>query len=606
MAIPAIRSREKDVVSAVKGLLTRSRSESQDARTLWRKCKKWYQGQQKRRETDNDSQAWYYTNFIKSNVDSAVAGVTNFPPSISFEPVSVCGDLPPGAAGDVLNQIFPQVWDAVNAQRKWRELGLSSGKYGTGFMSVEWDPNARYVPELGRALGEIKLTPYLGAHCFWDPAATSIQDCSYFITAEELPRRQIEDTFGKKVYGGNLLSVVDWKRYLEGDPSQYRDVLLRCWLRDESELEVREGEGRTVRRRRYPNGLRLIIVAGETLLWDKPSPYEHRQIPMVRWRWVPIEGEFLGIGAVEAQFDAQRGMNDVGHTVMKNIRETGGNIVLRKNGTHVIPDDEKETNVIGAVYDVEDFDDIRIERGKGSDQGIIAVWNILRSTLDDLGGRMEAPIAALNRSHPASGRAVQAMAQQRGGRLQLTRGEYEDAVRDTAWLMLELMKQFYHEPRVYSMTGDMGLTQEWALTRDHLQGEWKIRVDVDSSIPNSRAAQRDWALMMLDKGIYPPEVFLDAVDDKYKCRVRAFLAQQQMEQQQAQMMEMMQAGAGPGGPGGPGGQLPPGAGPGAFEEPGAEPQALEFGEEGSPFEGYGGELEGAYPELALPAGEGLG
>jgi hypothetical protein len=327
-------------------------------------------------------------------------------------------------------------------------------------------------------------------------------------------------------------------------------------------------------------------------------------IPIVRWRWVPIEGEFLGIGAIEAQLDAQRGMNDLWHTVMKNIRETGGNIVLRENQEDVIPGEEKETNAIGQVWDVSDINRVDIKRGVGNDQSILAVANMLRSTLDDLGGRMEAPIAALNRSHPASGRAVRAMAEQRGGRLQLTRGEYEDAVKDTAWLMLELMKQYYHEPRVYSMTGDMGITQEWALTRQNLQGEWKIRVDVDSSIPNSRAAQRDWALMMLDKGIYPPEVFLDAVDDKYKCRVRAFLAQQQMEQQQ--MMAMEAGAGGPAGPGAPGGQLPPPEGGfGAFEEPGAEALAMELGEEGSPFEGYGEEVAEAYPELALPTGEGF-
>lgn len=519
-----VNKKEAKIANAVVALYRRSEAGFTEARGAWEKYRDFYYGKQEVQTSDANDIHRPIFNLVKPAVDSGVAIITSERPAMVFSPVATQASEQAELNAYALNQVHPQVWKTINGQDRLIDMVMNAARYGAGYITVEWDPNAK------GGIGDIGLKTWTPFHVYPDPDATSIEDATFITFCEEMPKATAEKMYGKKIAGGEN-SYGDFAKYQEENSNKTIRVYT-TWIRQGVDMD--EGEPNLAPKQ----GIRRLVTSGETVLRDNTNIYWHGQIPVVFFPWTPKPNEFLGVGMVESMVDGQTSYNQLMYLMYANLIYTGWNYVVT-NREEIA---DQIDNTIGKVIPVEgDLNStLKIERGKGFPQEARALAHDIKGTLYDIAGRPDAPAEAMMRSHPASGAALQTHAQQTLGRMRLVGLAYRGALEKLSRLMLSLYQQFYHQDRVFRLTDDEGQATAFVFNREDVMGEWDVAVDMDATMPASSSERFERAMALLQAGVYQPEHVLRAINDPYKVEITRAI-QEAREAQDAQQREQLDA-----------------------------------------------------------------
>lgn len=381
------------------------------------------------------SSGWLFNSIANKHADA----MDNYP-----EP-----NVLPRAADDeetakILSDVLPALleqcdYEQVYSDTLWRKL-----KQGTGVKGVFWDPTLR------GGLGDISIKSMDLLMLYWAPGIQDIQDSPHFFSlsledSERLERRwpQLQGHTGRSV---------DVARYVQDDSIDTTDKsVVVDWY-----YKVEDQAGRTaVHYCKFCNGIVLYASENDPALAERGF-YDHGKYPFVFDVLFPEEGSPAGFGYIDVMKDCQTSIDRLNQAMDENV-------LLASKQRYVVSDSAgvNEDELADFARDVVHVSGRLTEEGfrqlqTAGLQGNSLSYMMARvDELKEISGNRD-----ISQGGTASGiTAASAIAALQEAGSKLSRDMLKSAYRAFArecYLVMDLIRQFYDEQRVFRIKGSTG------------------------------------------------------------------------------------------------------------------------------------------------------
>ena len=469
----------------------------------------------------------------------------------------------PRAADDsetakVLSSILPVVLEQADYEQVYSDTWWRKLKQGTGVKGVFWDP------EQHGGLGEIAIRPMNLLMLYWEPGVEDIQDSPNFFSLRMENTKQLEARWPQ--LEGHSASVLDVPRFLHdgGLDTSEKSVVVDWYYKKP------DAEGRVLLHYcKFCNGVVLYASENDPALAGRGF-YDHGKYPFVFDPLFMEEDSPAGFGYIDVMKECQTAIDRMNHAMDENV-------LLSSKQRYVLSDtagvNEEEladfsrdiVHVVGRLGD----DSFRPLQTTGLQGNSLSYRNSRIEELKEISGNRD-----MTQGGTAGGvTAASAIAALQEAGSKLSRDMLKSAYRAFAkecYLIIDLMRQFYDEERVFRIVGATGDREfvpfSGAALRPQPAGSvggvelgsrepvFDIVVSAEKKSTFSRLSQNETAKECYKLGFFEPAhadaalMALDMMDfegiEKVRQRVRqnGVLAQQlaAMQNQVAQLTARMQ------------------------------------------------------------------
>lgn len=514
----------------------------------WYKLRHWeYLRKTTKGEQVEPVSAWLFNSIANKHADA----MDNFPsPNVLPREESDKGEA------EMLSSVLPVVLDQDDFEATYDGEADDKLKEGTGIYGVFWDKDKL------NGLGDISIVQGDILSLFWEPGITDIQKSRHFFSVELMDNDilgemypQLKDKLGTSIMDisayiyddtvdtNNKSAVVDWyyKKRQNG-----KTVLHYVKYVNDEVLFATENDPEN-----YPNG------------W-----YDHGMYPYVFDPLFKMKGTPCGFGYIDVAKSAQEYIDRGNQGIMQNL-------LANSKPRHFIRDDG---SVNEAEYADLSKDFIHVNGGLGQDS-ILPVQGkplspiyvqVVKDKVDELKettGNRDISTGGTTSGVTAAS-AIAAM-QEAGSKLSRdnNKASYR-AFRKVCLMVIELIRQFYGNPRCFRIMGENGVArfEEYsnAGIRPQYQGVemgidmgyrvplFDIEITAQKQSPYSKMSQNELALQFFQVGFFNPQMAdqalacLDMMDFDRKQFIMQKIAQnggmyQQMLQMQQTMLMMAKA-----------------------------------------------------------------
>ncbi|MCK6203935.1 hypothetical protein KZX50_00540 [Bacillus infantis] len=537
---------EQKLVQKVQNQFIEARTIKAPEEKKWARQEDYYIGDQWKSKPAYEGQVQPVTNICFSIVESIIPQLTDNRPQI------VCLPTEPNdeKKAEVLTNIIEYVWDVRDMDYKLILNERTRIKHGMGIYKVFWNP------ELLNGLGDIDIINVPLDQFFISPRAKSVQDSDYVIYASQKSVEYIKKRYGKDVQTDNKydeISVFD-----DTDDSPKRDnkvLLIEYWTKENGEI-------------------RLVTIAGDTVLRDEKSFYKHGRYPFVAIPAFPVEKKFWAMGVLAQIMSPQMIVNLLDQQILDNARLGGNGTILNGAGSGL--NKRNMTNLPYKILDVNDPNAVKFEMGQGIPTFIPNHLEVKKRDAEAVSGIHDVTQGKAPAGVTAAS-AILALQESANQRVRLLGRTLEAGLKEIGELIIELVREFYTEERYIRVLGenykasfikfksdDLKEVKEYP---DPVTGEketieidpdFDIRVEVGSSMQYSKAFIYEQAKELFGMGVIDEIALLEVV--KFPKAEEVLERKQQAMQQQAQQVPQAPTGpqqppAPPGPPQAPAGDL---------------------------------------------------
>jgi hypothetical protein len=292
------------------------------------------------------------------------------------------------------------------------------------------------------------------------------------------------------------LEVIAWPfDATMGAPFGLRDTTMQQYTKEHARLKEYFEKPSA----KWPRGRHAVQIGDKLIEYEERLPYDHLEFPLAKFDYIVFPGRMWGASVIDQLIPLQREYNRTRSQIIEN-KNMMSRPKLLVPSTAEIPMDAWTTepgekiiyNPLGGRPEpwvpppIPGYVLQELERTE-SDMMEVSSQHYAARGLNPPGVRTAAGLAMLQEADDTPFGPV----------LQWN----ENAWRTTARQVVELGKQFFTEPRiVYMGFGASGEVAEFS--REKLKGRYRIRVDIGSSLPMSRAARIQFALELLDRGAF--------------------------------------------------------------------------------------------------------
>lgn len=410
----------------------RSYRNARDFYERWKRCYNYFVGNHWKK-TLPDEHPRIVMNICMNMIESVISSLLTQSPTGYVVPVSdseedqrVC-EAYTGALS---------YWSEENDYQRILRLGKrNSFIYGTNHYKVWWDREGGQDAQLEDGTltktGEVVVDAVSPFGIFHDPHATCLRDCEFIIQGKHVSAERL-----KRLAGAKLPTQEKVTGELQADET-----------RKEGTVTVYEGW--------FEGGEQQVWFTDDKVIFSGPNPYEHKKFPFVRDVDLEIPDEYEGIGMIEPIMSLQREINE---------RRSQGVIYSR---FHTYPwtivdkgaldTPKKLTNEPNLVLQVRQGMNIRRDYAPPMPAHVQSMPQATMMDAETVLGVREIPQGKRPYS-VTSGRGIEAVAQVASQRLEGSKARpMEQAIRETAKLVVSLMMQFYRGERFlpYWSEGEM-------------------------------------------------------------------------------------------------------------------------------------------------------
>lgn len=454
----------------------------------------------------------------------------------------------------MLSSVLPVILERNGFEQTYSDVWWYKLKSGTGVYGVFWNPR------LENGLGDIDIRKLDLLNLFWEPGISDIQKSRNLFSVELLDNKVLESRYPmlKGKLGGDAIDVA---RYIYDDAVDTADktVVVDWYYKNEDE------SGKTL--------LHYVKFAGDTVLFASENEpeyrergfYDHGEYPVVFDTLFLEEGTPAGFGYIDIMRDAQGYIDRLGGAILKNSLVGAKPRFFIKDTASINEEEFADTakdfvHVAGQLSE-ENLRQITVEPVSS------AALNVLQMKIDEL--KETSGNRDFSQGSTASGvTAASAIAalQEAGSKLSrdMNKSGYR-AFQKINYLCIELIRQFYDEPRSFRITGTQGAEkftlfdnrrlrptrQEGVFGVDtgYRRPVFDIVVTSQKASPFNTIAQNELAKEMFSMGFFNPELSdqalcaVDLMDFEGKEMVRQKISQngtllQTVQQMQLQMQKM--------------------------------------------------------------------
>ncbi len=454
----------------------------------------------------------------------------------------------------MLSSVLPVILERNGFEQTYSDVWWYKLKSGTGVYGVFWNPR------LENGLGDIDIRKLDLLNLFWEPGISDIQKSRNLFSVELLDNKVLESRYPmlKGKLGGD---VIDVARYIYDDAVDTADktVVVDWYYKNEDE------SGKTL--------LHYVKFAGDTVLFASENEpeyrergfYDHGEYPVVFDTLFLEEGTPAGFGYIDIMRDAQGYIDRLGGAILKNSLVGAKPRFFIKDTASINEEEFADTakdfvHVAGQLSE-ENLRQITVEPVSS------AALNVLQMKIDEL--KETSGNRDFSQGSTASGvTAASAIAalQEAGSKLSrdMNKSGYR-AFQKINYLCIELIRQFYDEPRSFRITGTQGAEEftlfdnrrlrparqegVFGVDTGYRRPVFDIVVTSQKASPFNTIAQNELAKEMFSMGFFNPELSdqalcaVDLMDFEGKEMVRQKISQngtllQTVQQMQLQMQKM--------------------------------------------------------------------
>lgn len=467
---------EKKTIKMVEKLFSRARKHRKQYDRDWPKFYKMFRGKQwdQQRPSYRHSEV---INMIFQMIQSDVATQMDARPKIEYVP----REPSDYELAQILTEIADSDWERNNWLLELTEAVFDSRLYGTGFPSVEFDPDA----DLGAgAITMESLDPF---YQFPDPNARDVNKKSRFhIVAEpkdveilkklypekaEFLKPDLIDLMAQdkmdlgaerfKAHTTDLGPMVD--AHDGQGPNQNREqaLYITCYMWDdeyeESEKEQQDPSTGEIKKTytqklKYPQG-RKICLSNGVLLHDGPIPYEDRKVPIARLLCYILPREFWGMGEVEQLESPQKIFNKLVSFALDVLTLMGNPVWITDDTSGV--DTDNLVNRPGLVIEKAQGSEVRREEGVQLQPFVLQLIDRMKSWFDDVGGNNDVSRGASSEGVTAAS-AINSLQEAAKTRVRQKSRNLDACLQDIGQMYAARVFQFYDAPRVFRITNSQG------------------------------------------------------------------------------------------------------------------------------------------------------
>lgn len=464
----------------------------------------------------------------------------------------------------ILSKILPAIEEHTDAEQVYNTAGYDFLIDGTAITSVLWDPMAH------DGMGDIKKTNVDIHNVFWQPGIEDIQQSKYFFDVSVADVNDVKLQYpdiADRIGGGKQGFITE---YIHDDNINHQNdiEIINCYYK---KLEMRPVliniDPQTVAQHLVPREiLHMAIIIGDQCVFcseDNPEYqdgfYKHGKYPYVFRKCFPVKDSPCGFGYLDIMKYPQRDIDKLDQAIMKNtMMKAKPRWWVKKNA-----DINKEAFA--------DWNEEIVEVGSG-DLGS-AVQQMDVDTLPAIvETHLEAKIDELkeisgnrdfSQGSTASGvTAASAIAalQEAGSKLSrdINKAMYRGS-REEYYLEIELIRQFYTEPRTFRVDDGSGRYQYMDYSNvniapqdittpegtRHKKSIFDLEVSAEKQSPFSRASQNETAKELYQMGLFAPDnatsalVCLDMMEFEGKEKIKQQIQQNDTFMQQFQQMQQL-------------------------------------------------------------------
>lgn len=542
------KQNEQKLVQLIQNRFVESRTIKSAEEKSWQRQEDYYRGKQWKSKPAYEGQVQPVTNICFSIVESIIPQLTDNRPQI------VCLPTEPGdeKKAEILTNIIEYIWDVRDMDYKLIMNERTRIKHGMGIYKVFWNP------ELLKGLGDIDIINVPLDQFFISPRAKSVQDSDYVIYASQKSTEYIKKRYGKEVQTDSKYDEIAVFDDTDDSPrSDNKVLLIEYWTKENGQI-------------------RLVTIAGDTLLRDEKAFYEHGRYPFVAIPAFPVEKKFWAMGVLAQIMSPQMIVNLLDQQILDNARLGGNGTIL--NGASSGLNKRAMTNMPYKILDVNDPNQIKIERGQDIPGFIPNHLEVKKRDAESVSGIHDVTQGKAPSGVTAAS-AILALQESANQRVRLLGRTLEAGLKEIGELIIELVREFYTEERHIRILGDNYKTKFIKFKADELKTkkeypsanpespeqepevieidpDFDVRVEVGSSMQYSKAFLYEQAKELFQMQVIDEQALLEVV--KFPKAEEVLQRKQEMMQQQAMMEQQMQGGM----PGDPmGGDMP--ADPGA-------------------------------------------
>ena len=358
----------------------------------------------------------------------------------------------PRAADDeetakVLSKVLPVVLEQADYEQAYSDTWWRKLRQGTGVKGVFWDPAKR------SGLGDITIQSMDILMLYWEPGVMDVQESANLFSLRLEDNDQLKARWPQ--LDGHTGSTLEVAKYVH---DEHIDTTDKSVVVDWYYKKARpEGEP-LLHYCKFCNGIVLYASENDPQYADRGF-YDHGLYPFVFDPLFMEEDSPAGFGYIDVMKDTQTAIDEMNHAMDENIKLAAKPRFLLSDAAGVNEEELADwsrdiVHVAGALRD----GSLTPLQTAGLQGNCISYRDARVAELKEISGNRD-----VSQGGTTSGlTAASAIAALQEAGSKLSRDMLKSAYRAFAkecYLIIELMRQFYDEERVYRITGPTGQTE---------------------------------------------------------------------------------------------------------------------------------------------------
>ena len=406
---------------------------------LWFRMRHWKNYKNKMMEDKpTPASGWLFNSIANKHADA----MDNYP-----QP-----NVLPRAADDektakVLSKVLPVVLEQADYEQAYSDTWWRKLKQGTGVKGIFWDPTKR------SGIGDIAIKSMDILMLYWEPGVMDIQESPNLFSLSLEDNDQLKAKWPQM--DGHTGSTLEVAKYIHDEHISTADKsVVVDWYYKKARPEGQP----LLHYCKFCNGVVLYASENDPQYADRGF-YDHGQYPFVFDPLFMEEDSPAGFGYIDVMKDTQTAIDEMNHAMDENIKLAAKPRFLLSDAAGVneeeLADWSKDiVHVAGGIRD----GILSPLQTAGLQGNCISYRDARVSELKEISGNRD-----VSQGGTTSGlTAASAIAALQEAGSKLSRDMLKSAYRAFAkecYLIIELMRQFYDEERVYRITGPTGQTE---------------------------------------------------------------------------------------------------------------------------------------------------
>lgn len=410
------------------------------------------------------------------------------------------------AEAKMLTSIVPCVLEQNEFEQVYSDGAWAKCKSGTAIYKTVWDGNKL------NGLGDISISTVSPLNLFWEPGVTDIQKSKALFHTELVDKQLLQEQYPQlegKVKTTGFLSA----QFLYDDTVDTggKATVVEIYYKQRGILHYCKFVGETV-----------LYATEDDLEMAQKGLYDHGLYPYVFDALYPVEGSPCGYGYIDVCKSPQTEIDMMKTAIVRNSMVACVPRFLSRNDGNI--NEEELLDLTRPIVHVQGNVDETTIRQMSTNYLSGNYISVLESSINELretSGNTETSAGSTSAGVTAAS-AIAALQEASGkGSRDATRGAYR-AYSRIVNMVIELIRQFYDQPRQFRIVGDAGMQQYVVYSNQGIKGQpmgeafgidlgmrlpvFDIKVEPQKRNAYTKLSQNEMAIQLYQLGVFNPQM----------------------------------------------------------------------------------------------------